>query len=220
MKWLLPLASFLLAFACKPSSSTSASSSSPDASAAEPTDEACAGKQVPDFLCAGGKRQPRCNLLASGESRWQIDCLRDVEETAPSPGTVFSACAACAEQPAWDDAACQWGFAGAPACLRFDNGASCTWWRTCRPKPCSDPNPDPQCNTLVSSKLGAPCDEANPWRPCPEGSSCASVFVNAGDPVVPPTCIIGRPCDALVCAPGKVCSSTDSSPSFVRCGER
>lgn len=181
---------------------------------------ACAGKPVPPHACVGGTREPRCNTLANGETRWQIDCIR-LDATKPldagtstSPPVGISPCdaQACGPEPAWDESDCVYGFYGAaPSCSSIDR-APCTWARSCRSKPCTPE--DPTCNVLHEEKLGQPCDAD---LECPSGSSCNSIVANFGDDEPRTVCIAGNPCDALTCAAGKRCRVAASYPAQVAC---
>jgi hypothetical protein len=203
----IALTSMLMLLVACGTSTTPASSSNDDA--------ACAGKPVPPHRCVGGKREARCTTLASGESRWQIDCLRGVTDPNISPTSALGLCtdaSVCGAQPAWDDADCLWGFINEAACEKVDMNP-CAWARACQPKPCTDD--DPACNRLVPSKVGAPCGGA---ATCPTGSTCATVSANVGDPVVGPACIAEPACDVLVCASGLGCRRLESFPEQIVCG--
>ncbi len=180
---------------------------------------ACAGKAVPPHACVGGARELRCTTLASGETRWQIDCIRQ-DATKPvdagassSPPRGMSPCEAqaCGPTPAWDEGDCVHGFYGEPSCSSIDRGA-CTWGRFCRPKPCTPE--DPTCNVLHPERLGRACDGNTP---CPSGSNCNTIVANLGDDEPQTVCIAGNPCDALTCAPGKRCRIALSDPGQVSC---
>jgi hypothetical protein len=193
-------------FACGQSTTAPPTSSNDDA--------ACAGKPVPPHRCVGGKREPRCNTLASGESRWQIDCLRGVADPAISPTSAIGLCTdatVCGAQPAWDETDCVWGFVADAACEKIDMNP-CAWSRACKPKPCTDD--DPSCNRIVRSKVGGSCGQS---APCAAGSTCATVTVNAGDPIVGPACIAEPACDVLVCAAGLSCARLTSFPEQIVC---
>lgn len=199
---------FVLAAAC-----TGGGSDTQDPAAA------CAGKPVPPHACVGGAREPRCNTLANGETRWQIDCIRQdatkpVDAGTPSSPSGISPCEAqaCGATPAWDENDCVHGFYGEPSCSSIDRGA-CTWGRSCKPKPCTED--DPTCNVLHPERLGRACDGNTP---CPAGSSCNSIVANLGDDEPRTVCILEPACDALTCAAGKRCSVKLSDPGFVLCG--
>jgi hypothetical protein len=196
-----------LVVACTQSTTPATTSSS--------NDGACSGKPAPTHGCVGGKRELRCNTLASGEVRWQIDCLRGVVDPNISPTSSIGHCldsSVCGAEPAWDDADCMWGFVSEPACEKLD-GNPCAWSRRCKPKPCTDD--DPACNRLVApEKIGAPCGAD---LECPSGSSCVTVSVNVGDPGFGPACVTEPVCDLLVCAEGRSCATKTSFPGQVGC---
>lgn len=177
--------------------------------------EACGARPAPKHQCVGGHAVTVCTG-ARGACGWQVDCADE-----PPPGydgnVAVSSCdgggttaAACGAVPAYDDKDCVYGFLGDPSCESYDR-APCAWSRRCRPQPCEQRG---TCNTLDRSKLGADCDVT---KPCPSGSTCASIRVNIGESV-PPTCIAGDACSALTCAPGLACMVAESYPAQLGCG--
>lgn len=178
--------------------------------------EACGARPEPRYRCAGGYPMTVCTK-ARGSCSWQIDCVDEPPpdydgnvSVASCNGPSGSAEEACGPLPTYDEKDCVYGFIGEPQCESY-GGASCAWSHRCRPQPCDQRG---TCNTLDRSKLGAACDAQNP---CPEGSTCGTIYVNLGE-TVPPTCIAGNPCDALTCKTGR-CFVAESYPVQVRCGQ-
>jgi hypothetical protein len=194
----------LVALIACDTSSTPASSSSADA--------ACAGKPVPEHRCVIGKREPRCTTLPTGESHWQIDCLRGVAETAPPEGSAIGNCEPCGSEPAWDAADCVHGFYGVEAaCYRIDEGP-CGWHRACRPPPCDG---DPACDAIDESRIVRNCQSG---ADCSAGSQCLSVWLNDGEPAKGPFCVLDPPCEVLICGTGRSCGRvTLSDPGGISC---
>lgn len=199
-----------------------ACSSDPDADAFEVhrdgcSADACGARPEPGHGCVGGYAVTVCTK-ARGACGWQVDCAPE-----PPPGydgnVGVGSCDgggqdadACGPVPTYDEKDCVYGFIGEPSCESYDR-APCAWSRRCRAQPCEQLG---TCNTLDRSKLGEPCGlEA----PCPEGSTCASIRVNIGESV-PPTCIMGDPCEALTCYGGRDCMMAESYPGQLGCSGR
>lgn len=180
---------------------------------------ACDVRPAPEHICAGGYAVTVCTK-ARGTCGWQVDCSQE-----PPPGydplVPVSSCGhggdswleVCGALPTYDPLDCVHGFAGEPQCEGW-NRAPCAWKARCLPPPCDQTG---GCNTLDRSKLGATCGAG---EPCPAGSTCASINVNAPHEYLPPTCIEGNnPCDALVCAAGRSCYVAESYPAQVGCSK-